>query len=120
MVMRTIERPLACCTNPIMPAPVADGEALVAGFKALGDETRLQIFRLIAAQEAPLCACDIVDRFDVSQPTISHHLRVLRQAGLITATKRGVWMYYVVNERGTGALAHFLAQSVRESAAVAD
>lgn len=118
--MRTIARPAACCSNPIIPTPLASGESLVAGFKALGDATRLEIFRLIAAQEAPLCACDIVDRFDVSQPTISHHLRVLRDAGLITATKRGVWMYYAVHERGAAALARFLDGSMRVSAAAAD
>ena len=118
--MRTIERPAACCTNPIIPTPLTGGESLVAGFKALGDVTRLEIFRLIAVQEAPLCACDIVDRFDVSQPTISHHLRVLRDAGLITATKRGVWMHYAVNDRGAGALARFLSGSTREAAVAAD
>lgn len=120
MAMRTIERPIACCTSPIIPAPLPDGETLVAGFKALGEATRLEVFQFIAAQEAPLCACDIVDRFDVSQPTISHHLRVLRQAGLITATKRGVWMYYAINPRGAGTLGRFLAGSVRESVAAAD
>lgn len=118
--MRTIRRPVACCTNPTEPAPLPDAETLVGGFKALGDATRLEVFRLIAAQEAPLCACDIVDRFDVSQPTISHHLRVLREAGLITATKRGVWMYYAVDPRGVAALGHFLIGSVRASAAAAD
>lgn len=118
--MRTIERPAACCTNPVIPEPLAGGEVLVSGFKALGDATRLEIFRLIAAQEAPLCACDIVDRFDVSQPTVSHHLRVLRDAGLVTATKRGVWMHYAVNDRGAGALARFLRASVREAALAAD
>ena len=118
--MRTMERPAACCSNPIIPAPLARSDALVAGFKALGDATRLEIFRLIAVQEAPLCACDIVDRFDVTQPTISHHLRVLRQAGLITATKRGVWMYYAVDPRGAEILGRFLAGFVREAAVAAD
>lgn len=118
--MRMIQRPAACCATPSEPPPLPDSETLVARFKALGDATRLEVFRLIAAQEAPLCACDIVDRFDVSQPTISHHLRVLRQAGLITATKRGVWMYYAVAPRGVAALGQFLAGSVQESAAAAD
>jgi ArsR family transcriptional regulator, arsenate/arsenite/antimonite-responsive transcriptional repressor len=69
-------------------------------FKALADETRYAIFRLIAAQEESICACDIVDRFDVSQPTIAHHMKVLREAGLITVTRRGVWAYYAVDPRG--------------------
>ena len=71
-------------------------------FKALADGTRLRIFQLIAAQHEPLCACDIVDRFDVSQPTIAHHLRTLREAGLITTSRQGVWAYYAVDPTGVG------------------
>jgi ArsR family transcriptional regulator len=73
---------------------------MLAAFKALADATRLDVFRLIAAQDAPICACDIVDRFDVSQPTIAHHLKVLRTAGLITVSRRGVWAYYAVDPDG--------------------
>ncbi len=77
---------------------------MLSVFKALADGTRLDIFRLIAAQEAPICACDVVDRFDVSQPTIAHHLKVLRTAGLITVSRRGVWAYYEVDPRGADLL----------------
>lgn len=87
-----------------MPVPVARQEQIVAGFKALSDPTRLEIFRLIAVQEAPICACDVVGRFDVSQPTISHHLKVLREAGLITVSRRGVWAYYAAEPRGLALL----------------
>jgi ArsR family transcriptional regulator len=73
---------------------------MLAAFKALADGTRLDVFRLIAAQDEPICACDIVDRFDVSQPTIAHHLKVLRNAGLITVSRHGVWAYYAVEPRG--------------------
>ena len=73
---------------------------MLAIFKALADETRLDVFRLIAAQDEEICACDIVDRFDVSQPTIAHHLKVLRNAGLITVSRRGVWAYYAIDPRG--------------------
>ena len=71
--------------------------------RAAGDRGALQgarrsdpvrIFRLIAAQPEAICVCHITDRFDVSQPTISHHLKVLREAGLITVSRRGVWAYY--------------------------
>jgi ArsR family transcriptional regulator, arsenate/arsenite/antimonite-responsive transcriptional repressor len=72
---------------------------MVAAFRALGDPTRLEIFRLLAAQEAPVCACDVVDRFGLSQPTISHHLRILREAGLVTVAKRGVWAWYAPHPR---------------------
>ena len=75
-------------------------ERMVTAFRALGDPTRLEIFRLLAAQDAPVCACDVVDRFGLSQPTISHHLRILRQAGLVTSAKRGVWAWYAPDPRG--------------------
>jgi ArsR family transcriptional regulator len=92
----------ACCREVREPAvlPEPDRERLLATFKALADGTRLDVFRLIAAQAEPICACDVVDRFDVSQPTIAHHLKVLRQAGLITSTKRGIWAYYAVDPAG--------------------
>jgi ArsR family transcriptional regulator len=73
---------------------------MVAAFRALGDPTRLEIFRLLTAQDAPVCACDVVDRFGLSQPTISHHLRILREAGLVTVSKRGVWAWYAPDPRG--------------------
>ncbi len=73
---------------------------MVAAFRALGDPTRLEIFRLLAAQDAPVCACDVVDRFGLAQPTISHHLRILRQAGLVTSVKRGVWAWYAPDPHG--------------------
>jgi ArsR family transcriptional regulator len=114
--MSTKPRPADCCTTPVipLPLPIARQERLVAGFKALADPTRLDIFRLIAAQEAPLCACDVVARFDLTQPTISHHLKVLREAGLITVSRRGVWAYYAADPRGLaplrGALDEFAPQ----------
>jgi ArsR family transcriptional regulator len=99
--MATRLRPTGCCSTPNEPVvlPKADRDCLVAIFKALADGTRLDVFRLIAAQDAPICACDVVDRFDVSQPTISHHLKVLREAGLITVSRRGVWAYYAADPR---------------------
>ena len=82
---------------------------MVAAFRALGDPTRLEIFRLLAAQDAPVCACDVVDRFGLSQPTISHHLRILRQAGLVTSAKRGVWAWYAPDPRGLAWLREIVA-----------
>lgn len=73
-------------------------------FKALSDPTRLEIFRLIAAQTSPICACDVVARFHLRQPTISHHLSVLREAGLVDAEKRGVWSWYAVRPEGVDLL----------------
>ena len=82
------------------PLPLPDATNVLDMFKALSDPTRFEIFRLVAAQQAPICACDVVDRFQVSQPTISHHMKVLRDAGLISVSRRGVWAYYAVEPRG--------------------
>lgn len=103
-------RPAGCCApTALRRLPRAECEALVATFKALADPTRLELFRLVAAQPHPVCVCDLVDRFDLSQPTISHHLRVLREAGLLEMAKVGVWAFYSATpdaqERLTGAAA---------------
>ena len=93
--MATRERPEGCCpVRAIRPLPARDQERLVAAFKALADPTRIEILRLVGAQAGPVCVCDIVDRFDLSQPTISHHLKVLREAGLLRASKIGIWAFY--------------------------
>ena len=79
-------------------SPLSEEEAARhAGLlKALADPTRLRILAILAAQPAsePLCACDVETAFDLSQPTISHHLKVLREAGLVSVSKRGLWHYY--------------------------
>src|SRR3954449_3269583 len=68
---------------------------LARGFKALGDPVRLRLLSLIAARAgAEVCVCDLTDAFAVTGPTISHHLRVLRAAGLIDCERRGTWVYY--------------------------
>lgn len=105
-------RPEACCTSPLIPVPLSENaeNKLIGGLKALADPTRLAIFRLIAAQEDAICVCDIVARFDVSQPTISHHLKVLREAELITVSRRGVWAYYAADRRGVTALRSLFGQ----------
>ena len=91
-----------CCESPASPAPLDEEERdrLTAAFRALGDPTRLEIFRLLAAQNEPVCACDVVDGFGLAQPTISHHLRILREAGLVTVSRRGVWAWYAPDPRG--------------------
>jgi len=63
-------------------------------FKALGDPTRVEMIDLLARADGPLCACDLESRFDLSQPTISHHLGLLRKAGLVMTERRGTWMHY--------------------------
>ncbi|TDC04539.1 transcriptional regulator [Streptomyces sp. 8K308] len=66
-------------------------------FKALSDPVRLRLLSLIASHEGgEACVCDLTGPFDVSQPTISHHLRILREAGLVGSERRGTWVYYWV------------------------
>ena len=73
-----------------MAVELSEGARL---FKALGDETRLAILRQLREQ-GEVCACDFVACCDVAQPTVSHHLKVLRQAGLVRGERRGLWIYY--------------------------
>jgi ArsR family transcriptional regulator len=63
-------------------------------FKALADPTRLEMLRLLRAQAGATCVCDIVDHFDLAQPTISHHLKILREAGLLSQSRVGIWSFY--------------------------
>jgi ArsR family transcriptional regulator len=77
---------------------------LAGRLKALADATRLRMLDLLAAQSQPLCVCDITSQFHLRQPTISHHLRILREAGLISGEKRGVWSYYWATEEGKQSL----------------
>ena len=88
---------LCCPVSVIIP----DDEGLAestAVFKALSDETRLRILKTISHMSA-LCECNIVPEFGLSQPTISYHLKVLREAGLITSERRGQWVYHRVNDK---------------------
>lgn len=65
-------------------------------FKALGDKTRLDIVRLLRGKE--LCVCDIIDAFSHSQPAISHHLKILKHAGIVNDNRDGKWIFYTTNE----------------------
>ena len=93
----------------------ASAGALAAAFKAVGHPVRLQILQMLALQSDPVCACDIESMFSLSQPTISHHLRVLRKAGLVVSERRGTWIYYSVNEDGIGPLHVFLGSITHHS-----
>jgi len=99
-------RPEGCCDlKAVRPLPQSRERQLAAMLKALADPTRLQILRVVSAQSGPVCACDIVDRFDLSQPTISHHLKVLRDAGLLTSRRKGLWSFYEPDPAGLRGLA---------------
>jgi ArsR family transcriptional regulator len=73
------------------------------------------VLRLLAAAGAPVCVCDITSRFRLSQPTISHHLRILRQAGLVSTSRRGIWAHYEVRPAGLAVLNRGIAELSRDS-----
>ena len=84
-----------CCAPARPPGLPADRAALAARrFKALADTTRLGILATLAAADNPVCACDLGDDVALGQPTVAHHLKVLRDTGLIVAERRGKWAHY--------------------------
>ena len=101
---------VAECCSPLLAAPlaVADAESLAESFKVLADPVRLRLLSLIAAT-GEVCACDLVAPLDRSPPTVSHHLKVLREAGLLTAERRGSWSYHRVVPERLGVLRDALA-----------
>ncbi len=84
------------CCAPVTAAPLApsDAEALAERFRAIADPVRLQILNRLAVEPDGVCVCDLVDGLDRSQPTISHHLKVLTGAGLVRREQRGRWAWY--------------------------
>lgn len=87
-----------CCVSD--PSPILDekqAQKYASWFKALADPTRIRILNLLACHNEPLCVCDIVAHFDIGQPTISHHLKILRETCFVTVTRQGAFMYYSVN-----------------------
>jgi len=87
----------AACCSPLSAQPLTSEQAeqVAPLLKALADPVRLRLMSLIASHEGgEACVCDLNDAFDLSQPTISHHLKLLHDAGLLDRDKRGVWVYY--------------------------
>jgi ArsR family transcriptional regulator len=89
---------VACCSPVLMePMDAEQAELIAPMLKAIADPVRLRLLSLVAAHEGgEACVCDLNDAFDLSQPTISHHLKVLHEVGLLDRSKRGVWVYYRV------------------------
>jgi ArsR family transcriptional regulator, arsenate/arsenite/antimonite-responsive transcriptional repressor len=90
---------VACC-SPLTKQPLssAHAERIAPLLKALADPVRLRLLSLVASHaQGEACVCDLNDAFDLSQPTISHHLKVLHEVGLLDRSKRGVWVYYSIN-----------------------
>jgi ArsR family transcriptional regulator len=87
----------ACCEPLVFPA-VESGtaERLAKVAKALGDPIRLQLVDVLRKHAGKVCVCELTPLFDVGQPTVSHHLKVLREAGIVDSERRGLWAYYYV------------------------
>jgi ArsR family transcriptional regulator len=95
--------PTLCCGPDTAPLDVAERDELAARFKALSDPTRVAIVNRLAAAEE-VCVCDFVASLDLAQPTVSHHLKVLREAGLVESARRGTWAYYRLVPESVAAL----------------
>jgi DNA-binding transcriptional ArsR family regulator len=96
-----------CCRTGTGPKlGVGRARAYAGWFKALADPTRIRILNLLAANRDPVCVCDIVKHFPIGQPTISHHLRILRARRFVFAQRRGTFMYYRVNLKCLGEFPH--------------
>ena len=93
--MQSINTIVECCA-PVLEEPLNETEAtrLAEWYAILADPTRLRLLSLISATGEACAACDLVEPLGVSQPTVSHHLKVLRDAGLVASEKRGRWIYY--------------------------
>ncbi|MET9761191.1 metalloregulator ArsR/SmtB family transcription factor [Streptomyces sp. NPDC006372] len=105
------------CCPALLTTPLDESQAgeLAKVFKALGDPVRLRLLSMIASRAGgEVCVCDLTPAFDLSQPTISHHLKLLRQAGLIDCERRGTWVYYWLVPEMTDRLAAILTRPAGE------
>ena len=106
---------LADCCSPLVSRPVEreDAARLASAFKVLGDPNRLFLLSLIGSSpDGEVCACDLVEPLDVSQPTVSHHLKVLYEAGLLAREKRGTWIVYRIVPEQLAALREALSVEI--------
>ena len=86
-----------CCEPVVYPDVARDRAERIAELaKALGDPIRLQLVDVLRKHAGKVCVCELTPLFDVSQPTVSHHLKVLREAGIVDSERRGLWAYYYV------------------------
>ncbi|QNS08263.1 ArsR/SmtB family transcription factor [Streptomyces xanthii] len=114
-VLNQPDETAAPCCPPLTERPLsaAEAERTAKMFKALGDPVRLRLFSLVASHEGgEACVCDISD-VGVSQPTVSHHLKKLKDAGLLTSERRGTWVYYRVEPSVLAAMGQLLTTAAR-------
>src|SRR5437899_1687748 len=87
-----------CCFPVAPPLRPSHADELSAIFRALADPTRVQMVHMLKAASEPICVCDFTAAFDLGQPTVSHHLARLKEAGLVASFKRGVWSFYTLRQ----------------------
>jgi ArsR family transcriptional regulator len=108
-------RDLSACCAPITREVISErnAESLARSIKALSDPARIRILSMVAAhQDGEACVCDLTEPLGLAQPTVSHHLRILLDAGFLTRSKRGTWAYYRLAPGALADLTSFLASAV--------
>ena len=103
---------MVACSSPLSREPLShlEAERIAPLLKALADPVRLRLMSMVASREGgEACVCDLTAGFDLSQPTISHHLKVLHDVGLLDRSKRGVWVYYRARPKALADLAALIA-----------
>jgi ArsR family transcriptional regulator len=102
----TPAEPIACCA-PLAAPSLSDEEATATAelFRALSDPARVRIVNLLATAGGEVCGCDLTEALELAQPTVSHHLKKLHDAGLLQREQRGKWAYYSLNRDAVGKLA---------------
>src|SRR6476469_1445396 len=105
-VARRLDEPVACC-GPLAAATLSDDEATATAevFKALADPARVRIVNVLATSGEPVCVCHLIEPLGLSQPTVSHHLKRLTDAGLLERDQRGKWAYYALKPSAVARLA---------------
>ena len=99
-----------CCEPVVYPdVDRAEAERMATIAKALGDPVRLQLVDVLRKHAGKVCVCELVPLFDLSQPTVSHHLKVLRKAGIVDSERQGLWAYYFVRPDALDELAGWLS-----------
>ncbi len=98
-----------CCEPVVYPdIERAEAERMAGVAKALGDPIRMQLVDVLRKHAGKVCVCELVPLFDLSQSTVSHHLKVLRDAGIVGSERKGLWAYYYVNPDAVGELSAWL------------
>jgi ArsR family transcriptional regulator len=101
----------ACCDPVVYPDVERErAERMATIAKALGDPVRLQLVDVLRKHAGKVCVCELVPLFELSQPTVSHHLKVLRDAGLVGSERRGLWAYYYVEAEAMEELSTWLSK----------